>query len=230
MTQLTTLTIDIDHYWHAGTGRGSGSHLDALIDVDDLGLPFVSGKMLKGLLRDAVYRLESWGHFNDPSHPLYYSEGSLTEYIFGSRGTLDGNVSRDFTEKGKLRVGNAQLPEDFRGWITSLKQTETLMSANDAEVGAKLLPSYLDSLKVALYSTAIDHKTGVAKQASLRGMQVTIPMQLVAELDWLPSEQPYPWQDLISHALPLIRAVGGHRSRGFGRACVQLQTRTEEAA
>jgi CRISPR/Cas system CSM-associated protein Csm3 (group 7 of RAMP superfamily) len=47
------LTIDIRGYWHSGTGRGSGSHLDALVDTAHDGLPYLSGRHIKGLLRDA---------------------------------------------------------------------------------------------------------------------------------------------------------------------------------
>ena len=68
-----------------------------------------------------------------------------------------------------------------------------------------------------LYSTAIDSRTGVAKHHSLRGMQVTVPMTLQAQIALIKSTD-IAWKEVIKTALPLIRAVGASRSRGLGRA------------
>lgn len=90
------LKADFQSYWHIGTGRGSGQNLDALVEKDDAGLPYVSGKTLKGLFRDAVYKLDTW------------QNKKLTDSLFGKR-TED--ESRDETTAGILRFNNLELAE-----------------------------------------------------------------------------------------------------------------------
>lgn len=200
MSNILTITIDIGSYWHPGSGRGSGSHLDALVDKDADGLPFVSGRMLKGLLRDAVNRLEQWGRLNGGGH---------VENLFGSRGfKQDGqeSVPRNKTEPGKIRVGDAQLPEELRRWLAYKDHREER-----------------SQLYHEVFSTAINVESGAAEQHSLRGMQVVIPMQLEAQLEWIDAGDSGNWTEIIKEALPLIRAVGGGRSRGYGRAVLEVK-------
>lgn len=84
--------------WHIGTGRGSGQNLDALVEKDASGLPYVSGKTLKGLFRDAFYKLDTW---QDSSH---------TDELFGTR-TATTEQTRDNTQAGILRFNNLELIE-----------------------------------------------------------------------------------------------------------------------
>ncbi len=198
MTKTTLqLTLDIRSYWHPGTGRGSGTHVDAIADTDQHGLPFVAGKHLKGLFRDAVWRLQQWGQLN--SHP-----GEIANILFGSRNVEDENLaSRDNTESGQLRFSNASLPEDIQQWLA---QTEQLAQRKE--------------LFRDIYQTEIAQKSGVAKPGSLRGIQAVIPLQLNAEIEWIGMQDSYyreHWQSIVTLALPLIRAIGGQRNRGYGR-------------
>ncbi|MEI6421132.1 MAG: RAMP superfamily CRISPR-associated protein, partial [Lentisphaerota bacterium] len=43
--------------WHCGSGLSSGSDIDSLVIKDEDGLPFVPGKTLKGLLREAAEQI-----------------------------------------------------------------------------------------------------------------------------------------------------------------------------
>ena len=69
------------------------------------------------------------------------------------------------------------------------------------------------------FSTAIE-ATGVAREHSLRGMQVVVPLTLYANLAEVPGiPVPIPdWRERLQAVFPLITAVGAHRTRGFGRA------------
>ncbi|MDE6805090.1 MAG: hypothetical protein K2J29_10705, partial [Muribaculaceae bacterium] len=40
--------------WHCGSGLSAGADVDALVIKDDCGLPFVPGKTVKGLVREAM--------------------------------------------------------------------------------------------------------------------------------------------------------------------------------
>ena len=46
--------IEFFSYWHCGSGQTAGADVDELVVRDVSGLPFVPGRTLKGLLREAV--------------------------------------------------------------------------------------------------------------------------------------------------------------------------------
>lgn len=103
-----TIKIDFQGFWHVGSGRSSGHHLDAICLKDEFGLPFVAGKQLKGLLRHAVRRAEEWGWYTDLTLP----KGLLTSFealLFGSQSQLEGRYE---TFSGMLFVDNAQLADE----------------------------------------------------------------------------------------------------------------------
>ena len=182
------LSIDIRSYWHPGTGRGSGFHLDAVTHEGADGLPRLPGRTLKGLLRDAMHRAETWGWKDVPT-------GS-TMHLFGPRAS-DGAE----TKFGLLRVSDATLPVEVASYLASAE-------------GCKLV----SGLYREHFSTAIDPSTGVAKSRSLRGMRMVVPLELEAEIGTVPGVEDLPdWRLRLTAVLPLINAVGAHRSRGFGR-------------
>ncbi len=52
--------IEFFSEWHCGSGLSAGADVDALVVKDPDGLPFIPGKTLKGLIREAV---EDYAHF-----------------------------------------------------------------------------------------------------------------------------------------------------------------------
>lgn len=96
--QKISITAEFQSYWHIGTGRGSGQNLDALVEKDESGLPYVSGKTIKGLIRDAAYKLDSW------------QGTTMVDLLFGRRND-DSEQSKDETEAGLLRFSNLELQE-----------------------------------------------------------------------------------------------------------------------
>lgn len=192
------LTIDIQSYWHPGTGRGQGSHVDAVAHRDTDGLPVLPGKTVKGLLRDAVTR---WGSFNQAE-----SKPSLAEQLFGP----DADAEEKWS--GLLRVSDAVLPADVRYYLKK--------SAEENDGNNSLIPG----LYQTLHATAIEQKTGTAVNKSLRGIEVVVPLTLYATLDEVPgvAYKVEDWAERMHPALSLIQGVGAHRSRGLGRAVVAL--------
>lgn len=221
------LSFELLHYWRCGTGKSSGSHVDATVDLDAYGCPFISGSMIKGLLRDAVYRTCLWNSagWSADALPL---PSRLVEILFGSSaveevGEEDAGISgsqmfarplRQHTRSGALRVGDAVLEQDVRLWL------------RDHHVPRGEL--FRD-----VYSTAIAPGTRIAKHGSLRGAQVTIPVTLRATLEIMSPEDmeadPAIRKVIDNHeiilktALPLVLAVGSGRTRGFGRARTRLE-------
>ncbi|MBJ7556673.1 RAMP superfamily CRISPR-associated protein [Marinomonas spartinae] len=197
------LTINITSYWHTGTGRTSGSHVDSLVEKDASGLPFLNGRHLKGLLRDAITRADDWGWFND--FPiLEHGQSSLPDWLFGSRptNTDPANETRFNTVPGIIAVSNAQLPS-----------SDYEILANEPELKSELYRH--------IFSTAIDHHSGVAKEKSLRGIEVTVPLTLYADIDCNDSQAEQVFQ-YLNKAINLIDHVGGMRNRGLGRAQLNL--------
>lgn len=198
MSDHRILNVQLLDYWHCGTGKGSGEYLDALVDRDSHGLPYVPGKMLKGLLREALALCETWEHLAENSHCR----------LFGSAGfDRDSQQPAQPATPGTLWVSNARLPKDLADWLLRPDQA-----------GPR------QALFRDLFATAVDLRTGAAAHRSLRGMEVAVPLRLEAMIGPLPGgDAPPPdWVDQIKKALPLVRALGGQRSRGLGRCVIEF--------
>lgn len=200
-----TLNLDIRHYWHSGAGEGMGAYADAAAWRASDGLPAVPGRQLKGLLRDAVYQAVQYGWCRD----------DMDARLFGRRSEEQSSDPEKRPASGCLRVSDALLPEAERAWLAGPD-------------GRALRPHLFRTL----YSTAIDDDTGTAKDHSLRGIEVVVPMQLQAVIQTLPGQGDIPedWRAQLETALPLITAVGGWRSRGLGRVVLALHSDEEAAA
>lgn len=213
------MTLEFRNYWHAGSGKGEGHHVDALCERGHDGLPVLPGRQLKGLLRNAVHRAEAWGWLADipcPAGPL----GTHEELLFGSRSQSE---SRDATQPGLLQIGSGHLPESERQYLADPAQVELR-----------------NQLFEELFSTAINEQ-GTAQRYSLRGLEVCIPLTLhvslqlnvTAQQDELRSQQQNYLQAghglrVLETALPLLDNLGAHRTRGLGEAIVTLQPQTRE--
>ncbi len=201
------LDLQLLGYWHAGTGRGQGGFVDALCNRDRLGLPFLPGRTVKGLLRDAV-GLWAGAHLGEPAWRLVVE-------LFGGPGFDDAPVGRDgerrarrVTEEGALAVTSARLLAAELAYFEQLPDDR--------------LRALRAGLFARLSQTAIDSDRGAAKRGSLRTVEVAVPVMLEARVEpvrdaALPDD--LTWQDVVRRAAPLLRAVGMGRSRGLGR-CV----------
>lgn len=191
------LNFALESYWQAGSGRGGGAVLDSLAHKDAEDLPYLPGRTVKGLLRDAIYRLETWGH----------GPPGLTVRLFGEIGVHEG-VTRLETQGGSLAVSDARLPEAERNWLAS-KGNAQLRQALFRHIS----------------STAVDSGTGTARKGSLRSIEVAVPVTLEAQVEVIKPdllEAEPAWQEYLELALPLIHAVGTSRSRGLGRVKVSV--------
>ncbi|HIE02318.1 MAG TPA: hypothetical protein EYP59_18890 [Thiotrichaceae bacterium] len=206
------LKFQLHSYWRAGTGRGGGAVLDELVHKDAYGLPCLPGRTIKGLLRDAVYRAEMWGLLSDE---LKQGEGELTQCLFGSNAPVQEETRLE-TTPGALRVSDAVLDEKLQQYLIALL---TSLDSENQEDGLNLRRGFFHHI----HATAIEHESGTAKKTSLRGMEVTIPLTLTAQLQVLPHTQLIEnWHKELNFCLPLIRAIGSSRSRGLGRVTVTL--------
>lgn len=125
-----------------GTGDGNGSSVDCLTAFDDVGLPFIPAKRLKGLLRKQAEFLSDYNAATKEE----------IERLFGSF-EIVGEGRKD----GAIRVNNAVL-EDYETLHKELPAHATKDEVIDAYCSLRA-------------QTAIDDE-GVAKEGSLRITQV----------------------------------------------------------
>lgn len=83
--------------WHCGSGLAAGADVDALVIKDDNGLPYVPGRTVKGLLREAASILSV--------------RQETVNSIFGVSGDEDNH------EVGASFFSNAVLPVEEREYI-----------------------------------------------------------------------------------------------------------------
>lgn len=192
------LHLELMHYWHVGTGSGRGGHLDAVVRRDELGLPLIPGRSLKGLLREAVRKAHALGWYGNAEDP--------STLLFGgsSQAASDG-----YSRPGALRVSDARLPSALR---------DAIAAHSGQQRGALVSTFYRE-----MFSTAIDEHSGTAREHTLRGIEVAVPCKLVADLEALEPATDPQWAETVRAALPLLRAVGGHRTRGYGRVRIVLE-------
>lgn len=190
------LKIDLRGYWHAGGGRGGGAVVDAVVHRDSNGLPVVPGRHIKGLLRDALERAEAWG---------WDGCDGMSEVLFGAR--TETAQADTVPTPGCLRIGDARLPAEVADWLGS-------------KVGSALRPQLFRSI----YASSVEHQSGTALDKSLRGIEVAVPLTMDAPISIIPGcTAPDDWKENIAYILPLINAVGAHRTRGLGRAVLTLE-------
>ena len=174
MDKKFTIKYSIEFHtdWHCGSGLAAGADVDALVVKDEKGMPFVPGKTVKGLLREAVEEL--------------YETNSDLRKAFGFFDDKEDMV------KGCMFFTNAELNKEEYDAIVS----------NDV-----VRFMYRD-----IASTAIDDD-GIAKDHSLRKMEVVVPCTLHGEVLNVPNEL----ADEIIDAMKFIKRMGQNRNRGLGR-------------
>lgn len=94
--------ITFHTYWHSGSGLAAGADADLLVIKDREGLPFVPGKTIKGLIREAV--------------DLLYPNATDYEKVFGKEG--ESRSDAFFT--------NATLPEEEHSYIAQKEYSQFL--------------------------------------------------------------------------------------------------------
>ena len=190
-SDILCYTIEFHSYWHCGSGLAAGADVDALTIKDRDGLPYIPGRTMKGLIREAVEKL------------LAYSGADCDmKRLFGQTDNVDG------CSQGCLFFSDAVLSEHERARLTQADG-----SASDAVGHAgKPLSSYLYT---SVTSTAL--KDGIADDATLRRIQVTVPCVLQGCIHGVSGEAA-----VLTDALKLIRRIGVGRNRGLGRCRITV--------
>lgn len=198
MQRQTPCTLHIELLSDSTFSRGEGTAgvVDTEVEHDELGLPFIGGKTIRGLLRDAW--LSMCKHFEG-------MEEAAARVLGRSRAREDSC---------RLRIGDAHLPEGIRNTVRNAVATEKRL-APDA-----ILAAFTD----VRYQTAEDPETGAPATATLRSSRVILrQFTFEAPLTWLDGYEPNP-KDLQVLALCALatRHGGLLRNRGRGHICITL--------
>lgn len=188
--------IEFHTYWHCGSGLAAGADLDSLVVKDSNSLPYVPGKTIKGLVSEAVVEIRG---FQDNKIDAAFKKDF--GYFDGKKidsTTKDDKTIEDNMQRGDAFFTNAELSEKEKNAIVSNKAQSYLYTS--------------------IASTALDEK-GVAKDHSLRSMQVTVPCTLYGEIQNISDEM----YDEIKNALSYIKRLGQNRNRGLGRCTIQAE-------
>lgn len=172
-------TITFFSDWHCGSGLSSGSESDALVKKNKDELPFVPGKTIKGMMKEAA-------------KDLFEGDDDYDAFIEGCFGT---KVKKD-TQKPDYQFfySDAELPLDEANFFRSNPEEKKKLFRN-------------------LPSTRIEENTGIAKNKSLRSMEVTIPLKMNGTITNIPVD----YLGKMLDCMKMIKRLGVKRNRGLGR-------------
>lgn len=169
------------------------------VERDDLGMPFIGGKTLRGLLRD------SWLSMS----PYFSGLAEAAERVLGRSQAVD--------ESCRLRIGDAVLPATIRATVRrAVKRGE--------DHGEHPLPSgaVLDGFTSIRYQTAEDRETGAPDVTTLRSSRVVLRgFMFEAGLSWLDGYQPTA-ADVRLLALCALSTRHGGLLRNRGRGHIRM--------
>jgi len=186
-----------------GRGDGVAGLVDEEVQHDEHGLPFLNGRTLKGLLAaecaEILFALERI----QPNQMARWTRAA--QGLFGNHGSRADDIAR-------LRVGDAQLPDDLRTAIAEDFRRDKNLTR--AEV--------LESLTTIRKQTAMDPKTGAPLENTLRASRVILRQTpFWARLDFAT-----PATDdelaLLAACVRAFRRAGTARTRGRGRLHADL--------
>lgn len=184
-----------------GSGEGFGAIIDQDVVFDDLGIPYIPGKRLKGLLRDSyeeIYNLLNPGKACPPN------------ILFGSPGQ---------PESSPLFVSNFY-PEDYE----NLKLALEILRSKHPEVFSP--EAVLDAFTYIRQQTAIDDD-GIAREHSLRTIRVLKKGLVFAGSIYLDEKSIDKYYaetvDILAISAANLKRFGTKRTRGFGEVFCYLK-------
>ena len=183
-----------------GRGEGVAGLVDQEVDHDNLGLPYLDGRTLKGLLNEEC------------ANVLHALERRLKqdalERWYRAAAALFGGPGSTLADAACLRVGPAQLPADLADAVRQAVETR------DARLTAA---DILASLTAIRHQTAVDAATGVPDRGTLRAMRVVLrdtPFEARLTFTAEPGADDLA---LLAACTVALRRAGTGRNRGRGR-------------
>lgn len=180
MKEQMKYKIEFFDYWHLSSGLSAGARFDSVVVKDNDGFPFVSGKTIKGLLREMA------------------SDEEFLNECFGK--IVEGGEESEDNQQGKCYFSDASLDNETAQAIRNNKNNNLQSNLYDV-----------------IASTKID-ENGVAKDSSLREIEVVIPMTLYGEILNIPDKH----KEEMKKCLSKVKRIGLNRNRGLGRCKIEV--------
>lgn len=122
--------IEFFSNWHCGSGLAAGADTDALVIKDKDGLPFIPGKTVKGLIRQAVTEISALTGTRFDALAVLGDEGGIQSPLFFSNAVL---AEADTIVRNRLQpylfsaVANTAIDKDGIAADKSLRRTEVVI-------------------------------------------------------------------------------------------------------
>lgn len=201
-TYLLSITLKSDTI--LGRGEGVAGLVDAEVEHDEYGLPYLRGRALKGLLSEECANILFALRNCDELPSTAYDEWERSAAcLFGLPGSTEEAAS-------DLHVGNARLPEDLQKAVRA-----------DINAGRYTADEALESLTAIRAQTAMDEK-GVPDPGSLRTSRVILretPLEASVHFAAAPDDGTVA---LLAACARALRRMGLGRNRGYGRVRAEL--------
>ncbi|WP_322750328.1 MULTISPECIES: RAMP superfamily CRISPR-associated protein [unclassified Frankia] len=220
-----TLTLHLDSDWHCGTGLGVPGGVDKVINTDHGGLPFVPGKTLTGVWRDACELVAAaLDGSTDPAGAAAGGWHAWVDVLFGSQPVLTdaAQPAQQAPRPAAVSVRPARYPDALAAALRPTARRPLRDATTFVRPGVK-----------------IDPRTGRAADAFLRfeqmarsGVQLTATATLAG---WSDAGAGTGFDDdgrraaaaVLLLGARLVESIGGKRRRGAGRCRLEV---TEAAA
>lgn len=185
-----TLTVTLLSDTTFSRGEGTAGEVDVEIVHDELGLPAMPGRALRGLLRDA------WLSMRD----VFQDDDDVAREVLGIAGDVDP------VGVGRLQLGDAVMPEPVRAWVRyAVRRHDNPLSAE----------AILRALTAVRAQTARDRTTGAPARNTLRARRVALRGLVLVAPVAAETFEPAHWRVLARAALG-VRHAGLTRNRGSG--------------
>ncbi len=199
-----------------GRGDGVAGLIDAEVEHDECGLPFLRGRALKGLLAEECASLLFSFQQQKVEEKELEEWHKAADFLFGKPGS-------SLDDDAKMFVGDCKLPDDLHDAIAAAIADETIQETNRFHA-----EDVLKSLTTIRRQTAMTEK-GSPKENSLRSMRVVLRENTFTS-DVVFSEIPNETAlDLLNLCAKSLRRVGLGRNRGRGKVVVRFLEGTNES-
>ena len=193
---------------------GSGNAVPGVVDADVLhdenGFPDMKGKTLKGKIKEEFVHLCKC---RSGAASLRPSDEESVERLFGK---ADSDID------GKLYISDLKAEQQLRDFFAEM------MKASAGTEDAITPDDILDSMTAIRSFTAIDYRTGVAKEGALRRIRV-INKDLVfyAQVQTMEKLSPHD-EALLGASVAALRYLGTMETRGKGLVECRLMEDDED--
>jgi len=202
MTEFT-LKIQLISDTLIGKGEGWGAIIDSDIIFDDMGMPYIPARRVKGCLRESALEVSEMFEISEIDKKM----NGFIKKLFGETGSM---------KSGPLEISNLYIENYFinRQWLDWFKykyEQENLFSRD------QILKTFT-SIK---QHTAIE-KDGIAKDKSLRTFRVLKKNNIFFGNLHILDEIDAASMQLLAFSIRNLRYLGTNRNRGLGQIKCEL--------